>query len=57
MTQQAVSRAKELKKKFAKKNMSLPILIMESDFWDWNPTKRMLLLVIALGTCKEKERQ
>ena len=43
---------KALKKAVAKK--SLPILIMESDLWDWNPTKRMLLLVIALGTRKEK---
>lgn len=43
---------KALIKKHAK---SLPILIQESDLWDWNPTKRMLLLVIALGTRKEKE--
>jgi hypothetical protein len=45
-------RVKALKKKHAK---SLPILIQESDLWDWNPTKRLLLLVIALGTRKEKE--
>jgi hypothetical protein len=44
-----------LKKAYAKKNMSLPILIQESDLWDWNPTRRMLLLVIALGTRREKE--
>src|SRR5437667_5283629 len=37
-----------MKKKYAKK--SVPILIMESQLWDWNPTKRMLLLVLALGT-------
>lgn len=32
-----------------KKKMSLPILVMESDLYDWNPGARFLLLVIALG--------
>ena len=44
-----------LKAAAKKKSKSLPILIMESDLWDWNTTKRMLLLVIALGARKEKE--
>jgi len=51
-SKEAREKAARIRKKHAK---SLPILIMESDLWDWNPTKRMLLLVIALGTRKAKE--
>jgi hypothetical protein len=39
-----------LKKAHAKKENSLPIQIMESDLYDYNPGARMLLLVLALGT-------
>lgn len=42
-------------KRLRKKEKSLLLLIQESDLWDWNPTKRLLLLVIALGIRKEKE--
>jgi hypothetical protein len=39
-----------LKKSLAKKENSLPIQIMESDLYDFNPGARMLLIVLALGT-------
>ena len=37
------------RKQFGKQDKSLPILIQESDLYDWNHTARMILLVIALG--------
>jgi hypothetical protein len=43
----------KLIKQFGKK--SLPIRIMESDLFDWNPSKRLTLLVIALGTRSNDE--
>lgn len=49
---EAQEKVARIRKKHAK---SVPMLIQESDLWDWNPTKRLLLLVIALGTRKEKE--
>ena len=52
-SKEALETAARIRKKHAKK--SLPILIMESELWDWNPAKRMLLMAIALGTRKEKE--
>jgi len=38
-----------LKKSVAKKENSLVIQIMESDWYDFNPSRRFLLLIIALG--------
>jgi hypothetical protein len=42
-------KAARLKKAHAKKNGSLPIQLMESDLYDWNPGARYLLMIIALG--------
>jgi hypothetical protein len=33
----------------AEKEMSVPIMLMESDLYDWNPGARVVLLVIALA--------
>jgi hypothetical protein len=33
-----------------KKPSSLPILVQESDLYDWNPSARFLLLILVLGT-------
>jgi hypothetical protein len=52
-SKEALEKVARIRKKHGKK--SLPIRIMESDLYDWNPTKRMLLLAIALGTRTEKE--
>jgi len=45
----------KVKKARDKKDMSLPIQIMESDLYDYNPGARMLLLVLALGTRTDPE--
>src|ERR1700692_3543254 len=42
-------KAKRLLKEMGMEKKSLPIRIMESELFDWNPTARMTLLVIALG--------
>jgi hypothetical protein len=42
-------KAKRLLKEMGMEKMSLPIRIMESELFDWNPTARMTLLVIAMG--------
>jgi hypothetical protein len=44
-----------LKKALAKKEKSLPILIQESQLYDWDSTARMTLLVLALGTRSNPE--
>jgi len=43
----AWEKAKRFKKQLAKKTMSVPIKIMESDLYDWNPTARSVLICIA----------
>jgi hypothetical protein len=42
-------KAARLKKARAKKEGTLPIWLMESDWYDYNAGARMLLLIIALG--------
>ena len=39
----------KLNKQYHKKNKTLKIKIQEMEYCDWNPTARMLLLVIASG--------
>ena len=50
MEESQQEKAARLKAALKKKQKSLPILVMESDLYDWNPGARMLLLVLALGT-------
>jgi hypothetical protein len=45
----------ERRKEVAEGGGSLPIRIMQSDLYDWNPSRRMLLLVLALGTRTDPE--
>jgi hypothetical protein len=50
MSKEAQETAARLRKAHAKKTTSIPILIMESNLYDWNPGRQMTLMVIALGT-------
>jgi hypothetical protein len=52
-SKEALDKVARVRKKHGMK--SLRIAILESDLWDWNPTKRLLLLVLQLGTRTEKE--
>lgn len=53
MSSEAVVKANKLKKKH-KKN-SLSIRVQEIEKYDWNPSMRFLLLILVLGTRREKE--
>ena len=48
-------KAKRLLRERGLEKMSLPIRIQESELFDFDPTARMTMLVIALGQRKEKE--
>jgi DNA mismatch repair ATPase MutS len=48
-------KAKRLMKERGLVKHSLPIRIMESELFDFDPTARMTMLIIALGQRKEKE--
>ncbi|MGA9882140.1 MAG: hypothetical protein WBQ34_00315 [Candidatus Acidiferrales bacterium] len=50
MSEEFLAKAREIRKALAKKEGSLPIQLMESDLYDWNPGARMTLMVIALGS-------
>jgi hypothetical protein len=47
VSESSKEQAARLRKQRAKKESSLSIKIMESNLYDWNPTARFLLLVIA----------
>jgi hypothetical protein len=49
MEETSKEKAARLKKALAKKEGSLPILLMDSELYDYNPGAMMVLMVIALG--------